>query len=139
MNNQTQSFLMSYQLFLILQGSNNQYSYEIELTEAEENNPEPRLEQDRSKIKTKIEQEIKKKEPQPRKLRDKDLNDIIKKWAFNIKNGFPDLKLPIDLPIMTDEDIEKIQENGYQDLPELVAPDIKEIEPPVVILPPLEF
>lgn len=70
-------------------------------------------------------------------IKDKHLNQIIATWIEDIKEGYRESKLTLDLPLLIESNLEKLQDSGNQDLPPLLSPEISDIEPQWGMLPPL--
>jgi hypothetical protein len=108
--------------------------YFTELTEEEECNPLPYLQKNRDDLRKLIQQKMG-HHIQADYLDKK----VIRFWASQIEEGHRTTGLTLDLPPFEEEDLENIQDNGYQELPALVPPDLQEIEPMIGALPSLDF
>lgn len=146
----------TYKLFITAQKSSLFLSeYAIDLTEEEENNPHNKLWEERQRIREALQQKTN------IWLDDESLEIIIKTWTQDIKEGYRDTNLSLDLPIIT-QAVDYLEGSSYQQphevilpninhdiselippyinkVPELVPPDIRDIEPTIGVLPPLDF
>ena len=67
------------------------------------------------------------------------LQIIIKTWIQDIKEGYRDSDVILDLVKMNPQDIHNLIELGNQKNPPLISPDLSDIEPKIGELPPLDF
>ncbi|WP_235623144.1 MULTISPECIES: hypothetical protein [unclassified Tolypothrix] len=72
-------------------------------------------------------------------IKDFHLNQIINTWIQDIKEGYRDSSLTLQLPLLIESGIDQINEQGNQENPALVNPDLSDIEPIKGMLPPLNF
>ncbi len=70
-------------------------------------------------------------------IKDKHLNQIISTWIEDIEEGYRKSEKTLDLPLLIESNIEKIQDGGNQKLPMILSPEISDIEPQWGMLPPL--
>ena len=59
-------------------------------------------------------------------------------WIEDIKEGYRESSIVLDLPLLIESDIGQLNDQGYQEIPSLMSPEISEIEPSFGMLPPLE-
>ncbi|MBE9170682.1 hypothetical protein IQ238_25260 [Pleurocapsales cyanobacterium LEGE 06147] len=112
----------------------NSYRYTLDLNSAQENRPEQIFEQEIcQRIKQKFQTES------ACKISDANLNRMIAAWKEDIREGYRNTTITLDLPLLIESEIEKLQESGNQQLPEMIEPNISEIEPQIGALPPLVF
>lgn len=67
------------------------------------------------------------------------LKQIITTWIDDIKEGYRQTMMTLDLPNIFEAKCALLQESGNQQLPELFTPDLSGIEPQFGCLPPLDF
>lgn len=125
--------MVVYKFFLSLKNSPERYDYPLDLTAAQEDNPE-------AIFTTEIRQAIRKhfQERSSCAIKENHLNQIITTWIEDIREGYRESVLTLDLPLLSDSNVEKIQDQGNQELPSLFPPDLSAIEPIGGMFPPLE-
>ncbi len=64
---------------------------------------------------------------------------IVATWIEDIKKGYRHSELTLDLPLMSERDMDNLQESGNQEIPDIIAPDLSEVEPETGALPPLRL
>ncbi|MGK7942153.1 MAG: hypothetical protein AB4062_18745 [Crocosphaera sp.] len=109
------------------------YQYPLELKQYYEDNPEkiftPEARQTlRNHLETKSSCAI----------REHHLNQMINAWIEDIAEGYRNTSIYLDLPFLFEANVEKIQDQGNQELPNLFPPDLTGIEPSFGLLPSLE-
>ena len=110
------------------------YTYPLTLIPAQENNPEQIFTYEiREGLRKNLQQQS------GCKINDNHLQQIINTWIEDIQEGYRDTLITLDLPPLIAANIEQIQETGNQELPQLIDPDLSEIEPILGMLPPLNF
>jgi len=126
--------MVTYKFSLNLRDSPEQYSFLLELTRTQENNPE-------SIFTVIIRQAIRKKFQAESScaVRDDHLDRIVSIWTEDIKRGYRESSIILDLSLLIDCNLERIKEAGNQDLPSLVPIDLLGIEPVGGVLPPLDL
>lgn len=67
------------------------------------------------------------------------LKQMITTWIDDIKEGYRQTMMTLDLPNIFEAKCALLQESGNQQLPELFPPDLSGIEPQFGCLPPLDF
>ncbi|WP_237396552.1 hypothetical protein [Okeania sp. KiyG1] len=72
-------------------------------------------------------------------INDMYLQIIIKTWIQDIKEGYRDSNILLDLPKINHQNINSLKESGNQEIPQLIYPDLSDIEPKIGALPPLDF
>ncbi|WP_260446999.1 hypothetical protein [Nostoc sp. 2RC] len=72
-------------------------------------------------------------------IKDSHLNQIINTWIQDIKEGYRDSTLTLQLPLLIEAGIDQINEQGNQENPTIFNPDLSDIEPVFGMLPPLNF
>lgn len=73
------------------------------------------------------------------KISDPNLQKIIQKWVQDIREGYKESQILINLPSAQKEALKDLQDSGNQEIPPLVLPDLSEIEPIGGMFPPLNF
>ena len=126
--------MVKYKFSLKVTGSNEEYSYYLDLLPQQENNPEqvftPQVRENlRINLQTQSLCAIK----------DHHLNQIIKTWVEDIKEGFRDSSKTLNLPLLIQSNIDQLQESGNQAIPAIITPNLLDIEPQLGMLPPLNF
>ncbi|NET41636.1 hypothetical protein [Okeania sp. SIO2B3] len=72
-------------------------------------------------------------------INDMYLQIIIKTWIQDIKEGYRDSNVVLDLPQINHRNINSLKESGNQEIPQLIYPDLSDVEPQIGALPPLDF
>ena len=126
--------MTKYTLTLKLKDSQDEYKYAIDLTAGQENNPEKIF---KVEIREDIRSNLQKQSSC--KITDTHLNQMIKHWVQDIKEGYRDSLIKLDLPSLLLASIANLRETGNQEIPALIEPNISEIEPCIGMLPPLIF
>jgi hypothetical protein len=111
-----------------------QYTHEIDLKGDEEDKPEKFFAKPEH-LKN-IKDQLQKKSNS--RINEKNLDKIIAKWTSDIKVGWRDSRLTLELPLLAASDLDKIDEHGNQDQPTLIEPNLEGIEPVMMVLPPLD-
>jgi hypothetical protein len=126
--------MITYKFFLNLRDTPERYCFPLELTPVQEDNPE-------GIFTVSVRQAIQKKfqEDSSCAVRDNHLNQIINAWIEDIREGYRESSITLDLPLLIDCNIELIEETGNQELPSLFLPDLADIEPMMGVLPPLDL
>jgi len=126
--------MVKYTFSLKLKDSDNQYRYTLDLKATQEDRPEQIF---TSEIRESMRKKL--QEQSLCKINDTHLNKMIQTWIKDIQEGYRNSKITLDLPSKIEADIDKINEQGNQDIPTLVNPNLSEIEPHSGMLPPLIF
>jgi hypothetical protein len=126
--------MVKYAFVLKLKDSPDEYKYILDLQPNQENNPEKLL---NSEIREHIRDSLQKQSSC--KIDDFTLNRILRTWTQDIKEGYRDSSLTLDLPSFMDSQILLLNDSGNQDIPTLIKPDLSGIEPKIGALPPLVF
>ncbi len=126
--------MVKYTFALKLKDSNEEYSYALSLTSQQENNPESVFNNEiRESMRTNLQTQS------YCKINDFHLNKMITTWIQDIKEGYRDSTITLDLSLLIRENISKLNETGNQEIPALMTPDLSNIEPSFGMLPPLIF
>jgi hypothetical protein len=137
---------LKYELFLSIKGTSApEYECEIMLDVEEESNKaklELKFQQERDKIRETLQAYVDRHVEPPRGVGNEFLNDVLQAWMREIGEGQFTTILTRDLPVLTNDEIDKLEDDGYRVLPEaleFIPPDINDIEPTIGVLPPLDF
>lgn len=126
--------MTKYTLVLKIKDSQDEYKYALDLNSAQENNPEQIF---KLEIRESIRNNLQKQSSC--KISDSHLNRMVTNWIQDIKEGYRDSLIQLDLPSLLMANIANLQESGNQEIPALIEPNILDIEPCVGMLPPLIF
>lgn len=113
---------------------NESYSYILNLTPDRENNP---VDIFNHEIKQSIRKTLQTKSSC--KISDRNLALMINTWIQDIREGYRETYLTLALPLLIEANIDRLNESGNQELPEIIEPDVTEIEPQLGAFPPLIF
>ncbi len=124
--------MVIYKFFLKTQDSRDRYEYVVNLNSNQENNPRRFFTtEEKEKLRHNLQQKS------LCAIKDKHLIQILNTWIEDIEEGYRESSLTLDLPLLIESNIEQLDEQGYQDLPSLLSPEISQIEPKWGMLPPL--
>jgi hypothetical protein len=126
--------MIKYTFFLKTKDSYEEYQYVLNLNSQQENKPENVF---TSEIRESMRNNLQKQSSC--KISDSHLNQIIKTWLQDIKEGYRDSRMTLDLTLLIVENISSLQEQGYHEIPGLIPPNLSNIEPCFGMLPPLIF
>ena len=126
--------MTKYTLTLKNTDSQDEYNYALDLNSSQENNPEQIF---KLEIRESIRNTLQKQSSC--KISDAHLNRMITNWTQDIKEGYRDSLIQLDLPSLLMANIANLQEAGNQEIPALIEPNISDIEPCGGMLPPLIF
>jgi hypothetical protein len=126
--------MTKYALILKTQDSQNEYRYVLDLNPIQENNPEQVF---NLKIRESLRNNLQKQSLC--KINDTYLNRAIANWIQDIKEGYRDSLITLDLPSLLATNLSNLQETGNQKIPALIEPSISDIEPCGGMLPLLLF
>lgn len=127
--------MVQYKFSLKVKGGNNEeYSYFLDLNSNQENAPEQFFTpQVRENIRLNLQNQS------LCAIKDNDLIQIVNTWIQDIKEGYRDSSLTLNLPLLIEAGIDELNEQGNQEPPTLLSPDLSDIEPMFGMLPPLNF
>lgn len=127
--------MVQYSFYLTVKESNQTYVYQVDLQQFQEDAPMQFFTPvERQKIRDYFQQQSK------RRIDDLALEQIIKAWIQDIRVGERVTRLSLeDLPPLPDIELDNLCENGNQELPELLRPDLYGSGPTLSVLPPLDF
>lgn len=126
--------MTKYTLTLKNKDSQDEYKYALDLNCAQENNPEQIF---KLEIRESIRNTLQKQSSC--KISDAHLHRMITNWTQDIKEGYRDSLIQLDLPSLLMANIANLQEMGNQEIPALIEPNFSDIEPCGGMLPPLIF
>jgi len=126
--------MVKYTFGLKIKGSSDEYKYALTLTPSQENNPDQIFTQE---IRQNMQNSLQKQSSC--KINDNHLNQIIRTWIQDIKEGYRESVITLDLPLLMASNLDKLNESGNQELPALINPSLSGIEPSFGMLPPLIF
>lgn len=126
--------MTKYTLVLKITDSQDEYKYALDLNSAQENNPEQAF---KLEIRESIRNNLQKQSSC--KISDVHLNRMITTWIQDIKEGYRDSLIQLDLPSLLMTNIANLQETGNQEIPALFEPNLSDLEPCMGMLPPLIF
>ncbi|WP_152591959.1 hypothetical protein [Nostoc sphaeroides] len=126
--------MVKYTFSLRIKGSDEQYIYSLDLNHTQENMPEQVF---TPEIREHLRLSLQNKSLCA--IKDNHLNQIIQTWIQDIKEGYRDSTLTLNLPLLIESNIDKLNEQGFQELPSVISPDLSNIEPQLGMLPPLNF
>ncbi|MEC4817049.1 MAG: hypothetical protein SAK29_27835 [Scytonema sp. PMC 1069.18] len=126
--------MVKYTFSLKVKGDNNEYSYDLDLTPQEENLPEQVF---TPKVREHLRLHLQNKSLCA--IKEFHLNQIVNTWVQDIKEGYRDSALTLQLPLLMESVIDELNEPGNQETPTVVSPDLSDIEPRFGMLPPLNF
>ena len=126
--------MTKYTLTLKNKDFQDEYKYALDLNSTQENNPEQIF---KLEIRENIRNTLQKQSSC--KISDAHLNRMVTTWIQDIKEGYRDSLIQLDLPSLLLANIANLQETGNQEIPALIEPNISDIEPCGGMLPPLIF
>ncbi len=126
--------MVQYKFHLKVKGDNNQYCYFLDLTPNQENMPEQVF---NSQIREDI--RLKFQNQSLCAIKEVHINQIINTWIQDIQEGYRDSTITLQLPLLIEAGIDQINEQGNQENPSVINPDLSDIEPVFGMLPPLNF
>ncbi|MGF1480057.1 MAG: hypothetical protein ACFB4I_11280 [Cyanophyceae cyanobacterium] len=126
--------MATYTLFLQLKDTEERYSYAFNLSTSQENQPKQIF---TPEIRQKVQQSL--QSQSACQISEANLNRLITAWLEDIGEGYRTTTVTLDLPLLIEANIKQLKEDGNQQLPEPVKPDLTGIEPQGGALPPLVF
>jgi hypothetical protein len=126
--------MVQYTIYLKIKSSNEEYKYSLDLVPSQEDMPD-------RVFTLEIREALRKKLQDLTlcRINDIHLNQIIKTWLQDIKEGYRYSAITLNLPLMKEDNIDNLDEKGNQEMPDLWNPDLSGIEPRSGMLPPLTF
>jgi len=126
--------MVKYTFTLQIKGSNESFNHELQLQKHQEDAPERFFTKEVCET---IRRELQRKSSC--KINDAHLSQIVQKWIQDIRVGYRDSKLTLDLPPRGESEIDNLSESGNQAIPAIIYPSLDDVEPRVGALPPLVF
>ncbi|RUT02393.1 hypothetical protein DSM106972_058710 [Dulcicalothrix desertica PCC 7102] len=126
--------MVKYSFYLKVKVSGDEHSYSLDLNSNQENAPEKVF---TSEVRENIRLNLQNQSLCA--IKDNHINQIVNTWIQDIKEGYRDSTLTLNLPLLIESGIEELNEQGNQEIPALVNPDLSDIEPTFGMLPPLIF
>jgi hypothetical protein len=71
-------------------------------------------------------------------IKNKHLDQMINYWIEDIAQGYRSTTIELDLPLLIEDKLVQLNDQGNQEKPEILPPDLSIIEPSFGVLPPLE-
>lgn len=126
--------MVKYSIFLKNKNNNSEYRHTEDLKKSEEDKPESFFTQTVcDRIRVELQQQT------GCRIGDNDLKAIVQTWIEDIREGYRDSSISLHLPLIGEAKINNLQEDGNQEIPSLIPPDLSEIEPKLGAMPPLNF
>ena len=126
--------MVKYTFILKIKASNSEVKYTLDLQPHQENNPEQFFNLELcEKIRASLQMQS------LYRINDIDLKQLINIWIQDIKEGYRDSTICLNLPLLIESNLDKLAERGNQELPTLISPDMTDVEPQIGALPPLIF
>lgn len=126
--------MVQYSLTLTNKNTNQQYRYTVELEQHYEDKPASFF---TPIVCNQIRGELERQSGC--QINDTHLEIIIKTWIQDLKEGYRDSSILLELPVINHQNIHNLTEAGNQEIPALIYPDLSDIEPKIGALPPLDF
>ena len=126
--------MVKYSFRLEIQESQEKYGYTVDLNQSSENRPEGFFNKDVC--------ETMRMELQRQSLCRIDnnaLKRIVQNWIEDIKEGYRNSSLTLDLLPLSENNVGNLSDRGNQEIPQMLDPDISQIEPVGGALPSLNF
>lgn len=124
----------AYKLILRVGSSQSRsYTYTIHLTESEENIPLPRLQNEAQDIRLNLQRQG------LQRLSTTDLQKLLKNWAEEIKLGYQNVNLTLELSPVEFDVLDQVHDTGCPPIPVFTEPSLEGIKPHLALLPPLQF
>lgn len=124
--------MVKYTITIKEKEDNKQYSYSLELNENQENNPQVIFSPE---ITISMQKQLEAKSMAT--FTDYQLQQIINTWIEDIKEGYRNTIISLKLKSVLDEGLKLLTDIGNQDIPDLIEPDLENIEPIGGVLPPI--
>ncbi|PNW52792.1 UNVERIFIED_CONTAM: hypothetical protein BEN50_10100 [Euhalothece sp. KZN 001] len=126
--------MVQYALILKLPENQQEYRYTLDLTRTQENKPEQIFtEEIKERMKTFFEKQTQ------CEVNQINLKKMITRWQEDIAEGYKTTQINLKLPSIFISSLKQLQDEGNQEIPPLLPPDLKDIEPQGGALPDLIF
>ncbi|BAQ60134.1 hypothetical protein GM3708_540 [Geminocystis sp. NIES-3708] len=124
--------MVEYTVIIKEKEDNKQYSYSLQLNQDQEDNPGVIFS---AEIMTSMQKQLEIKSMAI--FTQHQLQQIMNIWIEDIKEGYRNTIITLKLKSILDESLKLLKDNGNQDLPNFVEPDLENIEPLGGVLPPI--
>jgi len=126
--------MVQYALILKLPATQQEYRYTLDLTRTQENKPEQIFTDEiKERMKTFFEKQTQ------CEVNQINLKKMITRWQEDIAEGYKTTRININLPSIFISSLKQLQDEGNQEIPSLLPPDLTDIEPEGGALPDLIF
>lgn len=126
--------MVQYALILKLPENQQEYRYTLDLTRTQENKPEQIFtEEIKERMKTFFEKQTQ------CEVNQVNLKKMITRWQEDIAEGYKTTQINLKLPSIFISSLKQLQDEGNQEVPPLLPPDLTDIEPKGGALPDLIF
>lgn len=126
--------MVQYALIVKIPDSQQDYRYTLDLNRSQENNPEQIFtEEITESMKNFFE---KNSQCEVSKV---NLKKMISRWQEDIAEGYKTTQITLNLPSIFVSNLKELKDEGNQEIPELLPPDLSGIEPTGGALPDLIF
>ena len=126
--------MVQYALILKLPENQQEYRYTLDLTRTQENKPEQIFTDEiKERMKTFFEKQTQ------CEVNQVNLKKMITRWQEDIAEGYKTTQINLKLPSIFISSLKQLQDEGNQEIPPLLPPDLKDIEPQGGALPDLIF
>ncbi len=126
--------MVKYSLTIKNKNTNKEHRYALELNKDEENMPEQFF---TSAVCDRLKIDLQKQSGC--RLNDSNLSLIIATWIEDIKEGYRNSTIALNLPFIKPEHLDNLQAPVYNKSPDLIAPNLADVEPKLGAMPPLDF
>lgn len=126
--------MVQYALILKIPETKKEYRYTLDLTSTQENHPERIFtEEIQESMKTFFQ---KNSQCEVSKV---NLKKMITRWQEDIGEGYRRTEISLNLPSIFTASLKQLQDKGNQEIPQLLPPDLSNVEPKGGALPDLIF
>lgn len=124
--------MVKYTITIINKEDNQNYSYSLQLNQNQEDNPQIIFSPE---ITISMQKQLETKSMTT--FTEYQLQQIINTWIEDIKEGYRNTIITLKLKSILDENLKLLTDLGNQDIPDLIEPDLENIEPVGGVLPPI--
>ncbi|AFZ50011.1 hypothetical protein [Dactylococcopsis salina] len=126
--------MVQYALILKLPETQQEYRYTLDLTRTQENKPEQIFTDEiKERMKTFFEKQTQ------CEVNQVNLKKMITRWQEDIAEGYKTTQINLNLPSIFISSLKQLQDEGNQEVPHLLPPDLTDIEPKGGAFPDLIF
>ena len=126
--------MVKYSLTLKNKNTNKEHRYAVDLKKNEENMPEQFF---TSEVCDRLKIDLQKQSGCC--INDNNLSSIVAHWIEDIKEGYRNSNIALDLPFLDPVNLDNFPASANRELPDLISPNLAEIEPKLGAIPPLDF